>query len=81
MYNLNLTPEDVETIAWVGRRYGWSTALLPLDEGDNELTEAEAWAIRDAIEEDTEGGHSPFPLLDPRSALAEKLTKFCERIV
>jgi hypothetical protein len=81
VYRLTLTAEDVRTIAFVGERYGWSSALLPLQEGENLLREHEAWEIAEKMEEDTEGGHSYFPLLDQRSELAEKLFAFMESIV
>ncbi|MFN9976401.1 MAG: hypothetical protein ACK58T_41530 [Phycisphaerae bacterium] len=47
---------DVGTIAFVGDRYAWSAALLALDVGENELTEPEAWRIKQAFESDMEGG-------------------------
>lgn len=81
MYLLSLTADDVHTIAFVGERYGWSTALLGLDEGENLLREHEAWEIARQCEEDTEGGHSLFPMLDPSSELAGKLFTFLDGIV
>ena len=80
-YQLPLTTEEVDTIAFVGSRYAWSDALRTLEAGDNQLSEAEAWDIAEAFAADTEGGHSPFPMLDPRSDLAGKLTKFWASIV
>ena len=73
MYNLTLTDNDVNTIAFVGYRYEWSNALLEYDVGDNEIIGWKAWAIRNAIDDDMEGGHNAFPMLDPRSELAAKL--------
>ena len=81
MYSLALTTEDVNTINFVGVRYGWSDSLLGYDIGEHELTESEAWAIRDAIESDMEGGHDAFPMLDSESDLATKLADLCEQIV
>lgn len=81
MYKLTLTAEDIDTIAWVGERYCWSSALLRLQEGENHLQEYQAWAIVDAFKEDTEGGHSFFPCLDSRNELAEKLYTFLDSIV
>lgn len=81
MYRLTLTVEDVDTIAFVGTRYGWSTALLGLDKGTNVLRESEAWAIAEQMEEDTEGGHSLFPMLDGTSELAEKLAAFLDSVI
>lgn len=80
-YTLTLTEEEVSTIAFVGGRYSWSLALLALDVGDNALHEYEAWQIRDAFEADTEGGHAMFPMLDHRSTLCEKLSKFADSVV
>lgn len=80
-YVLTLTEADVEAIAFVGFRYAWSDALSGLDAGENQLTEPEAWRIAEAFASDTEGGHSPFPMLDPQSTLCEKLTAFWNSIV
>lgn len=81
MYHLILTAEDVDTIAFIGTRYGWSTALLGLNEGENLLHEHEAWSIAQACESDTQGNHSFFPMLNGRSELADKLHDFLGSIV
>ena len=81
MYTLELTDTDIETIAFVGGRYAWSYALCSLFSGRNELTEPDAWIIRDAIDEDMVGGHSAFPMLDGRSELASKLFEFWQSII
>ena len=73
MYNLTLTADDVSAIAFIGYRYEWSNVLLEYDVGDNEIIGWKAWAIRNAIEDDMEGGHNAFPMLDPHSDLAAKL--------
>ncbi len=75
-YRLYLTEDDMVTIHFVGGRYAWSDVLMSLDVGSNSISEASAHEIRDAIDEDMEGGHDAFPMLDPHSRLAEKLTKF-----
>lgn len=80
-YRLWLDEEDVRTIAFVGDRYCWSEAIRALEAGDNDLTEAEAWSIVDAFERDTEGGHSPFPMLDPRSGLCARLQRLWDSVV
>lgn len=80
-YFLALTEDDVRTIAFIGDRYDWSNALRLLDAGENQLAEHEAWRIADAFASDTEGGHTPFPMLDPQSDLFAKLTAFCASIV
>jgi hypothetical protein len=80
-YVLSLTDADVRDIAFVGSRYAWSDALSALDAGENRLAEHEAWRIVEAFEADIEGGHSPFPMLDPRSDLCARLTVFWNSIV
>lgn len=78
---LELHPEDVLTISFVGPRYAWSEALLRFDCGVHELAEHEAWQIAEAFDRDTHGGHAMFPLLDPRSDLFARLLAFREAIV
>ena len=80
-YELNLTSDDIKTIAFVGDRYSWSAILSKYSEGENDIPEHEAWEIKDAFEEDMEGGHSIFPMLDPDSELYDKLLKFYNSIV
>ena len=80
-YRLELTDDDMRSIDFVGLRYGWSAALGRLEVGTNDLAEHEAWVLRDACEAGTIGGHSLFPMLDPRSMLADKLNRFLESIV
>ena len=81
VYRIVLSEEDVETIAFVGARYGWSDALSGLEAGESNLAEHDAWRIANAFESDTEGGHLPFPMLDPRSALDKRLFAFWNSIV
>jgi len=81
MYALELTEQDVETIAHVGYRYGWSDALSHLEEGINNIPEHEAWEIKGAFDSDTEGGHQFFPMLASCSDLCTKLVKFYMEIV
>ena len=80
-YQLILTDDDIKTIAFVGGRYCWSEALASLEAGMNEIRESDAWQIADAFANDCLGGHSAFPMLDPRSELAEKLNAFWQSIV
>ncbi len=81
-YRLELTESDMSDIWFIGHRYGWSDSLVKYCHvGINEIPEHVAWEISNAIESDTEGGHSYFPMLDGRSELAEKLYKFIESIV
>ena len=83
MYNLTLTEQDVETICFVGDRYGWSQSMLDygIEEGDNTISEPDAWTIQNAIESDMDGGHQPFPMLDGNSELWVKLCNFWNSIV
>lgn len=91
-YTLTLTEEDWRTIEFVGGRYGWSKALLDHVRcaegveyrhlgGDHQIPEHKAWEIVEAFEQDCEGGHSLFPMLDPDSDLAAKLVRFMEGVV
>lgn len=80
-YLLTLTEQDIQTIAFVGGRYHWSSELFALEAGDNVLTEGEAWMIRDAIEADMVGGHDAYPMLDPFSTLCDKLHTLYQSIV
>lgn len=81
-YHLFLTPEEMRDIAFVGGRYCWSEALLAnCEAGENAIPEPVAWELAEAFERDTEGGHSPFPMLSGRSDLCDKLTRFWEGII
>jgi hypothetical protein len=55
--------------------------MYHLEPGVNLISEPDAWEIREAIELDTEGGHSPLPMLDPRCELYEKIMDFINCIV
>ena len=82
MYTLTLTDAEYDDICFVGYRYSWSDTLARIcGPGENHLTEAEAWEVREAIDEDREGGHSAFPMLDNESDLAEKLASLYHEIV
>ena len=76
-----LPEQDISIIAFVGNRYCWSTAMLGLLVGVNELTEPEAWALNEAIDADADGNHQILPMLDHDSELAAKILAFCESIV
>ena len=88
-YTLDITPDEWNSIAFVGDRYSWSAALgkhdRPIDDDENvkplDLTEAEAWELCEAFEADTAGGHQMFPMLDHRSDLASKLQAFLVSII
>lgn len=81
VYHLELTEDDLNTIHFVGGRYSWSEALSQFGIGDNPMMEHEAWSLSEAFEADTEGGHSPFPMLRHDSDLATKLFSFWDSIV
>lgn len=94
-YKLRITARDARTIRIVGCRYDWATALERLvlreieqadddipDEGvEVQIPEHRAWKLKEAFEQDSVGGHSMFPMLDPRSDLHDKLIKLMEEIV
>jgi len=80
-YTITLTEQDCETIAFIGDRYNWSGWADCLTDGVNELSESEAWEFAKAIDEDTIGGHLPFPMLDEKSELYTKLQAFRDSIV
>ena len=89
-YSLLLSVEDIKTIDWVGDRYSWSSWLRErlyqanpiLGEGlVLKFHEYEMWDFKDAIEEDTQGGHSMLPLLDERSELYGKIKNLLESVV
>lgn len=82
MYTLVLSESDLSTAHHVGHRYAWSQWILDTCEvGANALAEHQAWELAEAIEADCEGGHSPFPMLNPHSELYEKLSTLAESIV
>lgn len=82
MYTLYLTEEDWNDISFVGNRYEWSNALLRIcQEGDNELSESEAWDLHESFAADADGGHSMFPMLAYNSLLWRKLNVFMMAIV
>lgn len=80
-HKLNLTAEDIRAIDFVGPRYSWSSILAKYSEGVNNIPEREAWEIHDAFDDDMEGGHSIFPMLNPQSTLYDKLSHFYDSIV
>jgi len=80
-YILEFTESDIETIGFVGHRYCWSDSLRHMAEGENEISECEAWEINEAFQNDTEGGHSYFPMLSHSSDLCAKLVQFMDSIV
>lgn len=84
MYTLTIDEHGADAITFIGHRYAWSSTLQALGYdtmGEHTLRESDAWSIRDAIEQDMEGGHSAYPMLDPRSTLATSLTELYVSIV
>jgi len=80
-YKITLDETDVATLAWVGHRYGWAAEFPTWEVGTHEISEAEMWEWNDAVEADTEGGHSPFPCLDLDSSTGAKLFELWQSIV
>lgn len=76
-YQLELTEDDIDTIAFIGGRYSWPSSLMHLASGLNEIEEHEAWEILEAFEDED----FTFPMLDPHSELAEKLLAFWQSVV
>jgi hypothetical protein len=79
---LQLTAQEVNAVKMVGHRYEWADYLSGyIDEatGNISMEENEMWEFNDAVEADTEGGHSPFPMASP--ALADKLQSFVDQMV
>jgi hypothetical protein len=81
MYTLTLTENDFRAIEFAQDGYAWAEALSALGVGENNFHEHEAWALAEAFESDTEGGHSPFPCLNPASDLYTRLREFWDSIV
>lgn len=84
MYTLEIDASGASAIQFVGGRYAWADRLLALgyaSEGTHTLQEWEAWELAEAFESDTEGGHSPFPVLSPHCTLYENLSRLWESIV
>lgn len=73
MYTLELTKQDIKTLAFVSYRYGWSAELQGYEPGIHEISEPDAWEWREAVADDMEGGYDIFPMLDPNSDLYIKL--------
>ena len=81
-YTLTLTSREIQDIRFCGDRYDWSAAFARLcDEGTNEISEVDAWSLKEAAESDCEGGHSIFPMLSSQSELFQKLLLFVDGIV
>lgn len=76
-YSLTLTQDDYDAVSLMGYRYGWSSALYPMEVGENVLTEGEAHVIRDAIESDD----AFCPCLSPESNLYAELNRLLSEIV
>jgi hypothetical protein len=87
MYTLKLTRKETDSVDFVGHRYSWSNALQDFlsydDDGEPEtleMSERDAWALKEAFNEDTYGGHSMFPMLGP-STLRDKLVEFYDSVI
>lgn len=82
MYTFNMTREAIATLQHVGGRYGWSDEWpFAYEVGEDTCEEHEIWEWADAVEADTEGGHSPFPMLDTSSDFGQAVLALYESIV
>ena len=84
MYTLTIDDDGSDAIAFIGYRYAWSSTLQRLgyaEAGTYAIPEHVAWDIATAIDEDMEGEHSAYPMLDPRCKLAESLTQLYQSII
>lgn len=84
VYTLEIDHAGADAIAFVGFRYAWADKLQALGYdtiGTHTMRESDAWELAEAFEQDTEGGHSPFPMLAPSSTLYENLSRLWESIV
>ena len=84
MYTLQIDAQGAGAINWTGYRYAWADTLIRLgygSEGTHSIPEPDAWTLAEAFESDTEGDHSPFPCLNPRSTLYANLVQFWDSIV
>lgn len=63
-YSITMTKNDFDAIAFAMGRYQWAEALnsITSKEGINKLTEVQAWYLKDAVDQDLEGGHHSLPL-------------------
>lgn len=84
MYTLRIDNNGADAISHIGYRYAWSSTLEQLGYdtiGEHSIPEHHAWRIREAIDDDMGGGHAAYPMLDPRSTLAESLNTLYNEIV
>lgn len=93
MYHLTLSSGERRAIDFVGNRYPSGDQLrdvlmdcIPSDADwseDGDITfnipEHMAWEINDLYEEESEGGHSGYPMFDDE--LMEKMHEFIDHIV
>ena len=76
-YQLQLTPDEVKALEFVGDRYEWAYPLYEcLDENNCvRMAEHEAWEWRESVDEDD----SKFSLAS--SEFADKLQEFYDSII
>ena len=73
------TPQEVDTIKFVGNRYNWSDKALEHMSFDDdgwgiiEVSEAVIYSIHESIENDMEGGHNAFPMLNTRDNMGSQI--------
>ena len=82
MYTINLTDDELASLGYIAGRYDYASILLSLltpvsctEMGKFKLEEHEAWAIKEAI--DNEDGYLPLC----GGALAGKITNLVDSIV
>jgi hypothetical protein len=94
-YRLTLTREERKAIDWVGERYSGAPKLKEIvckciDDDEDDVWEGpdvitvvipehHAWELEEAVEEDMEGNHEPWPCFS--ADLYIKLEEFRSRIV
>lgn len=79
---ITFSKEDIDTITWVGDSYSWASIMSKYVFEDGEevvFSDSDVQVIAEEFDSDTEGGHNYFPLLNPASELAEKLTRIYRR--
>lgn len=75
-YRLQLTPAELQAVAFARGRYAWADLLAAhvSEDGLVGFSEPEMWQWTDDVDSDAEGGHAPFPLAS--ATLQDKLQRF-----
>jgi hypothetical protein len=85
-YEAEISDQDLRALEFAEGRYGWASIIDHVEEEDDgtvwiRMRESDAWRWRDEVDEDMEGGHDAFPLLDTQSELANTLYDLYQGIV